>query len=304
MISTYKYQDTTWVDLESPTEDELLHVMSEYQVPEALLDELVTQTLLSKAETYKDMIYLVMHFPRVHNERRLPDLEIDFVLGKDFIITVHYEFSNAIHDFARNFEVDVMLGKNNGSKKNAGHLFHALLIESYKQAGNKLDDLYQMLEDIKDKIFKGHEDRMVTELSHVNRKMLDFKQALRFHEGILHSFEKSSLKMYGEEYMYYVESMRAENHKIAGILDGHREMLLDLRETNDSLLSAKTNKTMRILTIMSFTTFPLTLIATMLAMVTHVDLITSIEQYAYITTVLLLVGILIILHFKKRRWLL
>ena len=54
MISAYKYQGVTWVDLESPTEDELLHVISEYNVPENLLNELVTETLLSKVESYKD----------------------------------------------------------------------------------------------------------------------------------------------------------------------------------------------------------------------------------------------------------
>jgi magnesium transporter len=303
MISTYKYHGTTWIDLESPTEDELLHVISEYKVPENLIDELVKETLLSKVDNYKDMIYLILHFPRIHNEKRMPDLEIDFILGRDFIITVHYEFSNALYDFARNLEVEVMLEKEN-KNTHAGHLFHSIIIEAYKQAGHKLDDIYQLMEEIKDKIFKGHEDKMVNDISHLSRKILDFKQAMRFHDGVLSSFEKVSVKMYGDEYLSSVESMRAEHRKLVGILDGHREMLLDLRETNDSLLSAKTNKTMRILTIMSFTTFPLTLIATMLAMITHVSVINTVEQYAYIMLVIMLVGILIILHFKKRRWLL
>ncbi len=303
MISTYKYQGVTWVDLESPTEDELLHVIGEYNVPESLLNELVNETILSKVDAYKDMIYLILHFPRIHNEKRMPDLEIDFILGKDFLITVHYEFSNAIHDFARNLEVEAMLSRPL-PVSHAGHLFHALITECYKQAAGKLDDIYQMLEEIKTKIFSGHEDKMVTDLSHLNRKMLDFKQALRFHEGVLHSFEKTSSKLYGEEFIPYVELMRNDYHKISGILDGHREMLVDLRETNDSLLSAKTNKTMRILTIMSFTTFPLTLFATMLAMITHVTVVETFEQFIYIAAALLLIGILIILHFKKRKWLL
>jgi len=303
MISTYKYCGVTWVDLECPTQDELLHVISEYQVPENLLQQLITETLLSKVDSYDDMIYLVLHFPRIYNERRMSDLEIDFILGKDFLITVHYEFSNAIYDFARNLEINVMLGKEI-KNVHAGHLFHSIIIESYKQAGNKLDDIYQMLEEVKDKIFNGHEDKMVNDISHISRKILDYKQAMRFHDGILLSFQKASTKLYSEDYSSYIESLRVEHHKLVAILDGHREMLLDLRETNDSLLSAKTNKTMRILTIMSFTTFPLTLFATMLAMITDVQVIKTFEQFIYITSGLILVGLLIILHFKKKRWLL
>lgn len=303
MLSTYKYQGVTWVDLEAPTEEELTHVLEEYNVPEVLLNDLMTETLLSRVDTYKEMIYLVLHFPRIHNEKKMPDLEVDFIVGKDFLITVHYEFSNAIHDFAKQIEVEVMLShKITGT--HAGHLFHSLIMESYKQASSKLNDLYQMMEHVKDQIFDGHEDRMVTELSLINRKVLDFRQAIRFHSGILDSFERPSFKLFGEEYLHYISSMRSEYHKIIGILEGHRDLLVDLRETNDSLLSAKTNKTMRILTIMSFTTFPLTLIATLIAMITDVAVIRTFTQFAYISGVILLTGVLILLHFRNRKWLL
>src|SRR3990167_2563789 len=284
MISTYKYQGVTWLDLESPTEDELMHIISEYNVPEVLFNDLITETLLSRVDSYKDMLYLVLHFPRIHNEKRMPDLEIDFILGKDFLITIHYEFSNALHDFAKQLEVEAMLS-NKLPGSHAGYIFHAILIEAYHQAGSKLNDLYQMMEQVKEKIFNGHEDRMVNDLSHINRKILDFRQAMRFHGSILDSFEHASIK-------------------ILGILEGHRDLLIDLRETNDSLLSAKTNKTMRILTIMSFTTFPLTLIATLIAMITDVAVIKTFTQFIYISISLILIGILILLHFKNRRWLL
>lgn len=303
MLSTYKYQGVTWIDLETPTEDELLHIIEQYNIPEYLAKELVTETILSKVDTYENMVYLVLHFPRVHNEKRMPDLEIDFILGKDFIITVHYEFSNALHDFTRNLELELMLDKNL-PVKHAGHVFQAIINESYKQAKHKLDDLYQMLEAVKEQIYKGHEDRMVIELSEVNRKILDFRQALRFHDDIFKSLEKPTGKIFNEDYWVSIEFMRSELHKISSILDGHKELLLDLRETNDSLLSAKTNKTMRILTIMSFTTFPLTLVATIIAMVTDVHIINTTEQFLYIALAILLVGVLIILHFRHKKWLL
>lgn len=303
MISTYKYQDVTWIDLESPTEDELVHVLQEYQVPEVLLDALITETLLSHVDTYKEMLYLVLHFPRIHNEKRMPDLEIDFVIGKNFIITVHYEFSNALHDFAKQLEIEVMLSRKLPGS-HAGYIFHAIITEAYHQAGGKLNDLYQMMENVKNNIFNGHEDRMVSDLSHLSRKVLDFRQAMRFHGSILDSYERASIKIFGEDYLPYVADIKSEYHKILGVLEGHRDLLIDLRETNDSLLSAKTNKTMRILTIMSFTTFPLALMATLIGMITEVSVVKTFKEFIYISTALLLIGVLILLHFKKRRWLL
>lgn len=302
MISTYKYQGVSWVDLESPTEEELIHIMDEYHVPEIMFRELLSETLLSKVDIFDQMIYLILHFPRIHNEQKMPDLELDFIIGKDFLITVHYEFSNAIHDFAKTLEVESMLSRPLPSG-NAGFVFIALISEAYRQAGNKLGDLYHMLEDVKVKIFNGHEENVVEELSLINRKILDFRQALRFHGSILESFEKVSIKLFGPEFAPYVQGVHGEYFKITGVLEGHRDMLLDLRATNDSLLSAKTSHTMRVLTIMSFTTFPLALIATIVSMVTDVHIINTPIQFVYVVSAIVLLGILMILFFKHKRWL-
>jgi magnesium transporter len=302
MISTYKYNSVTWVDLESPTEDELLHVFNEYDVPEILLRDLIVESLLSKVDVYKDMMYLVLHFPRIHNENRMPDLEIDFILGKNFLITVHYEFSNALHDFSQKLEVDTLLHKNLDIK-HAGHLFHAILEEAYSQSNNKLDIIYQMLEKSKLKIFNNNEDSMVSELSRINRKILDFRQALRFHSGILDSLESSGIIFFGEEYKIHTQSLKNRYRKLVGILEGHHEMLGSLSRTNDSLLSSKTNQTMRFLTIMSFVTFPLSLLATIFSIAANMGLLHKKEQLLYIICIIFLLGALMLIYFKHKKWL-
>lgn len=303
MISTYKYQGITWVDLESPSEDELLHILEEYRVPEHLIHELSTETILSKVDGYKDIIYLVLHFPCTNTSKKMPDLEVDFIVGKDFLITVHYEFSSAIYDFAQSLEVEAMLSRKIPSA-NSGHLFAGIIMENYHKANHRLDDLYQLLERAKDDIFRGGEDKMVSELSEINHNILDFKQALRFHDGVFRSFEKVSNDVLGSEFQNQIEAIRAEYHKLSGIIEGHREMLLDLRETNGSLLTAKTNKTMRVLTMMSFIAMPLTLLATILLLAADVHLLHTVEQFVYVVSIIVLIGTLMFLHFKHKKWLL
>lgn len=302
MISTYKYNGVTWIDLESPTEEELLHIFSEYAVPEILLRDLITESLLSKVDVYKDMMYLVLHFPRIHNEKKMPDLEIDFILGKEFLITVHYEPSNALHDFSQKLEVEAMLQKSLDIR-HAGHLFHAILEEAYSQSNDKLDIIYQMLEQAKLKIFNGKEDSMVSELSRINRKILDFRQALRFHSGILDSLESAGILFFGEEYKNNTQSLKNRYHKLVGILEGHHEMLNSLSRTNDSLLSSKTNQTMRFLTIMSFVTFPLSLLATIFGIAANMGLLHTKEQLLYIVCIIFLLGALMLIYFKHKKWL-
>src|SRR3990167_2787899 len=76
----------------------------------------------SKVDLYPDMIYLILHFPCIsHKHKKATEMEVDFVIGHDFIITTHYEHSDALHEFAKSFEVTSMLEKTNIGE-HAGYL--------------------------------------------------------------------------------------------------------------------------------------------------------------------------------------
>lgn len=50
MISRYNYRDFTWIDLESPTPEETLHIAEEYNIPHHVADELQSHTIRPKVE--------------------------------------------------------------------------------------------------------------------------------------------------------------------------------------------------------------------------------------------------------------
>ena len=65
MISKYTYKGVTWVDLESPTEEELVHVMEEFSIPVLVGEEMHTRSFQSKIDLYPTFIYLILHFPQM-----------------------------------------------------------------------------------------------------------------------------------------------------------------------------------------------------------------------------------------------
>ncbi|MCK5027209.1 MAG: magnesium transporter CorA family protein [Candidatus Pacebacteria bacterium] len=261
MISRYKYKDLTWVDLESPTKEEVREVMDEYGFHPLIADELLSPTIRPKVDLYDDLIYLIIHFPAVsYNNGRSGAQEIDFVMGKDFLITTHYELIDPLHEFSKVFEVNSILDKSDMGK-HAGFLFFYIIKELYKNLIIELDYIDEQLEDIEERIFVGEEPAMVEKISRVNRDLLNVRQAIRPHKEVLDSFELVGSKFFGEDFSYHLRAIIGEYYKVFNILEGHKETLLDLRETNDSLLTTKTNEIMKVLTIIAFITFPLTLIA-------------------------------------------
>ena len=82
------------------------------------------------------------------------------------------------------------------------------------------------------------------------------------------------------------------------------ELLHELRETNNSLLSTKENETMRILTIMALLTFPLALLVSILEIDTVNNPIRHMPyDFWIILGIVIAVGASMYLYFKHKKWL-
>ena len=301
MISKYTYKGLTWVDLESPTEEELVHVMEEFSIPVLVGEEMHTRSFQSKIDLYPTFIYLILHFPQMsHKDGKGTEQEIDFIVGNKFIITTHYEFIDSLHEVSKTFEVDAILEKRMDID-HAGFLFFHLIKTLYVHSRYQLNDVNLLLRDIEKKIFEGTESTMVATISNINRTLLDFRQALRFHKEVLSSFEMAAKQFFGEKFGYYLSAIISEYNKTQAILDSHKEILDDLRDTNDSLLASKTSETMKVLTIITFITMPIMVISSVFMM--NTDFTLTIPEFYIVLACMIAASLLTFIYFKFKKWL-
>ncbi len=300
MISRYAYKKLTWIDLESPTKEEVISIAQEYKLPSLVAEELYQQTLRSKVDRYDDLIYLILHFPVIVKGKSI-EREIDFVVGKNFLITTHYQSVDPLHEFSKIFETNSILHKEEMGN-NGGFLFFYIMRELYKHTTAELDEINKSFTGVEKRIFEGKEGEMVEVISQVNRKIVDFKQAVRFHSEILKSYEIASKEFFGEDYAYYASSIIGEHTKIQNILEGHKDIMRELRETNDSLLSNKTNEAMRTLTVMNFVMLPLALITGIFGMNANFVFIHDLGDFSIVVAIMIAIGAIMLLYFKKKKW--
>lgn len=306
MISRYTYSGLTWVDLESPTQDEVQHLLGEFNLPSLVGEEILTSTLRSKVDLYDDLIYVILHFPTGTGETfaKAGEQEVDFILGKKFIITVRYELIDPIHEFAKLFEKN-SLGSNERMMNHSGYLFMEMLKQFYRHSFHELESIGQSIREIEDRIFENKEESVVRDISKTGRRLLDFKQAIRFHEDVLRSYETSSIRFFGEEYGYYATLITSEFNKVNALLDSQRDVLAELQRTNDSLLSTKSNDIMKTFTIMTFVMVPLTIITGVFGMNTSDGLIfiQDIHDFFFVISAMVLTACVMFIFFRFRKWL-
>lgn len=305
MISRYSRRGIIWIDLESPTKEEIDHTIEEFGISRPVGEEMVENTIRSKVDMYNDFLYLVLHFPLINkNSKDDKEQEVDFIVGEKFLITVRYEGVEPLKRFSKIFESDSLEDRSVDSKDHGAYIFMQIMKEFYKESLRELESLTETINFIERQIFGEQDKTIVRRISIASKKLLDFKQAIRFHGEILASYESASKKLFGQEYAYYSETIRSEYNKVSSILEGHRETIGELQLTNSSLLSTKSNEIMRRFTIMAFIMFTLTVFVGIFGMNTKEFIL--IEDMTDFYKVLLSMGavaLVMFAFFKIKKWL-
>ncbi len=304
MIKRYSYKDLLWVDLEKPTRDEVENIAQGFGIVPSVAEELLRPSIKPRVELYPNCIYLILHFPAIRNNHRGDsDQEIDFVVGKKFLVTTHYDAIDPLHQFSRLFEVNSILDKSNIGD-HAGFIFYYMMRELYRSLGNELTVISAELRDVEDKIFSGDDKRMIPRLSRLSRNLLDFKKSIGGHREMLESFELVGRKFFGEEFDFQLRAIRSEFMKVNHELESLRDLLAELRETNDSLVSTKQNEVMKVLTVVAFIGVPLSVISSLFQINTVTKpIIGTPNDFWIILGLELAIALVLIVYFKYKKWL-
>lgn len=309
MIYTYKHKDITWIDLENPTRKEVRELIEFYDIDPLVANELMGPTMRSRVDLYGNFIYLILHFPnkiKDHNYNQPLEkeaTEVDFIIGKNFIITTRYKAVDSILEFSKIFESDSLLDKSNMSK-HAGYIFYYMIRNIYKSMYEEIQNMRDTISEYEDQVFSGKEREMVEVLSKMNRVLLYYKESFSFHKEILRSFEEAGKNIFESEFKYYLRAVLGEYQKVQNSLISSTEYLSEIRKTNDSLLSSKQNEIMKILTVTNFVFLPLALIAGLFGMNTQANPIVGSEYDFYIVlAIMLTLASFMYLFFRNKKWL-
>jgi len=304
MTHTHRYKNITWVDIEHPTPDDVRAIIGEYKIEPAVAQELLFPTPDPLVERYPNYIYLVIHFPAWKHTHREKVQEIDFLIGKDFIISARYDSIDALHKFSKMFEVSEILERRQTEVVHAGSLFYWMMREIYLSLHDELAVAGDMLVDIEEKMFAGKEREMVRELSKLSRELLTFQHATELHEDILASYRIASVAFFGNGYEYEAGLIQKEYAQVRRLVTGYKESLDELRDTNDSLLSNKQNEIIKILTVILFITAVMQIFLGLFAIDNIARaVIGTPNDFWVILGGLIAIGATMLWYFSKKEWL-
>lgn len=246
MKSIYTYKDAEWVDLKKPTDKEIKEVADAHKVDESVAVDLVSPSMRHTVTFGDKHAYVVLHFPAFKDaDTGDAAYELDFIIGKDYLITVHYGDISAIQHFSKIVESGAI-------EDVSGHgrdvLFFGLLKTLIADLDEKLTKIDHWVRDLEKNMFAGKEKITIFEISEASRHLVDFRKITAVYPDSFRELALQGGEMFGKAFKTHAEETLESFNRVGSKLETLATAVKELRDTNNAILTTKQNETMKLLT--------------------------------------------------------
>lgn len=302
MILSLESKDVRWLYALRPTPEELYALKDTIALSPLLIEELTIPSHRPKVAAYDHRIYLVLHFPIYdQKERVVVSRELDFVIAKNAVLTVHYDIIQPLEEIPNRLMTEEAREQYFGQTSHV--LFHHLVSELFNFSLNELDQIKKEIDEVEENIYRGKGREMVEAISRVKRNLINFGGAIKPQHTVLETLREYGENFFGDKSAFAFRDLLHQYHLIQNLLKTYNETLNALDRTNQSLITIHTNEIMKILTIMAFATFPLMLFTSLFGMNTKtLPIVGSPNDFWIIVGIMVFATAAMFSFFKNKGW--
>ncbi|MFH1611960.1 MAG: magnesium transporter CorA family protein [bacterium] len=294
----------TWIDIINPKQCNLDELKEQFHLHPMVSRQFLPPIHRPKLEEYPNHLFMVLHFPVYDEEKKEnQSAELDIIITPNALITSHKSIIPSLDIFFNDCEHQEYHQKKYFQTPN--HLVLGMLDWMIDECLPMLDHVSEEIFNIEKHVFEGHEKAMVTQISIIKRDLINFRRAIKPQQAILEILEKKYKRLYGPELKLLTQEVIGSNARVWNILENNQELINSLEQTNNSLLSYKLNDIMRFLTVISFITFPLSVIVGFFGMniFGNIPIVEHPLSWLIIIAVMVVTTAVMVLYFKRKRWL-
>jgi magnesium transporter len=297
------------VDIIKPDDKDFEYLKEHFQFHPLDFEDVVLPATRTKIDEYDSYHFVILLFPQIDRDTaEIIPTEVDFFLGKDFLITIHdgsmRTLNNLVHA-VHQYDQQRLEHMSQGS----GYLLFSILEVLFKRSAPLLDKINHQLSDASKNVFQV-DTRNLEKLSALKKNIILYRRIVRMHRFVLTKLTRSK-----KDYLQFADSKTffqdlieyAEN--IWDILASDKESVESFEQTNQSLGTHRINDILKVLTVVSVVVTILTLVTDILIFFERTNIeqalgfSSEIQLLIFFTTILATITIITFGLFKKNKWL-
>jgi magnesium transporter len=293
----------TWVHVDAPTTDEAAQLADRFGWHPLDLEDVLSKRQRPKVDEYPEYLFAVLHFPAYDKAvQRLNAAELDLFLGPNFLITLpNVELLPVTRLFLRCQEDEEL--RETLFSKGSGYLLYHILDDLFDYCFPILDKIGHKLDSIEDEMFEGRAEDVVRDLSNVKQEIISYRKIIKPERSTLRLLERHVPRYLPEDLDLYFDDIVDAAERIWDLLDNYKEVVEGLEQTNESVISHRQNNVLRILTVVSVTLLPLTLITGIFGMNVKFPGFATEHAWWAIVGAMVAIAVGLVGFFRHKRWL-
>jgi magnesium transporter len=290
-----------WADVREPDERDAEVMLNVFRFHPLATEDALQQRQIPKVEAYQHYLYVVLHGIDFQPERHsFVTLDIDFFIGKRFLVTVHDGKRRSISELASACEKNEMI-----LAEGPVALMHRIvdnLVDHYRP---EVDELEERLDQIENQVLEADHQQMTGEILGVKRDISSMRRVVIPQRDIVGRLARREFDLIDQEMAYrfrdvYDHLVRLADEsiifqdRVTGILDAHL-----------ASVSNKLAEVSKVLTAFAVIFGPLTVITGIFGMNVHLPRFPGGDdaQFWWVITIMTVITGGFYAALKRRDWL-
>lgn len=245
-----------WLDFESEDEATVRDAVAPWGVHPLVVEDLVMQINRPKLDDYGDYLYVAVHSALWEKADERPTLlEVDIVVGKNWLVTYHDEPTPAI-----TAAVALLPKRPAVLAKSPAQLMHFILdvlVDHYLPLMDRLADEVDVLEE---EVIADTSQSMHSRILRIKRGISGLRRIVGPQRDTVLSLTRDELRTIPAELRPYLRDVYDRLARVSDLLDSFRDESASVLELHLSALSNRMNEVIKRLTVIATVGLPLTVV--------------------------------------------
>lgn len=285
-----------WIDVNHITAEEAAVLQSTFELHPLTVEDLSMSRTRIKVEEFPNYLFCV--FYSLQKNKPVKVLEIDYILGKNILITNHFEQLPSITELHRDKEKTKKL-----LSKGVDFLFHYLLSQEVESFYPVLDHLDREVDFIGDSISKKASTDVLQKIISLKNRVIHVKKFALSQKEKISILAKSEVKFLSKKVVPYFRDIYDNAIRVYETIENYRESVSSVYELYMSTVSNNMNEVMKFLSVIATIALPLTVISSIYG--TNFEVLPgSSARYGFWLMIVGMISVMcfMVVYFKKKRW--
>lgn len=236
-----------WIDMFKPTDQELFILTHDFKFHPLAIEDVIAENSRTKIDDYDH--YLFMVFPVVDyigREQGLKASELNFFLGKNYLITVR---------FAEHRMFDYLYGRAERDERlisrGADYLIHAVVDSVVDNYNSTLDIFDYEIDRIEQDVLGRPEEETLRSIFSLRRDVIALKRIVGPQKEVVNQISRQHYDLVTSALTPYFSDIHDHLVRINEIADSHQQILTSSLEVYYSSVSTRTGEIIKVLTILT-----------------------------------------------------